>query len=104
MPIEFPCRCGQQLRVPDANAGQVARCPRCKRDVTVPHASVPPEIADPLGPNSLSSSPLGSNPFAEPTPERPAPAFKAPLPSASVYWFVKTPDEQRHGPLTQREM
>ena len=45
MSIRFRCEnCGQKLRVAEEKAGQSAKCPRCKRMLTVPPVSSEPEV------------------------------------------------------------
>ena len=42
MAIEFRCiRCGQKLRVKDVDAGNLARCPKCKAVVDIPPKYAP---------------------------------------------------------------
>lgn len=41
--IRFVCECGKQLQARDDNAGKLAVCPACQRQVTVPDESPPRE-------------------------------------------------------------
>ena len=38
--IQFNCKCGGAMSVPDSMAGQVEKCPDCGRDVSAPSAPV----------------------------------------------------------------
>jgi hypothetical protein len=85
MAIEFLCEhCGQKLRVPDEHAGKIARCPQCQTELPVPA-------------RSPAQSPA-ANPFASSLPSQGASFGRDPS------WYVKTPDGERHGPLTKAEL
>ncbi|MHC4680526.1 MAG: rhomboid family intramembrane serine protease [Planctomycetota bacterium] len=34
--IRFSCRCGQRMKAPRAQAGQIGRCPKCKTPIKIP--------------------------------------------------------------------
>lgn len=80
MAIEFACpTCQTQIRVDQAAAGKMARCPKCQGICRVPETSSPP-------PQMLTSqplTPLGSgDPFGGPAPAKQPSPFD-PLPSNS---------------------
>jgi hypothetical protein len=71
MAIEFRCsQCNQLLRVPDASAGNNARCPKCQTLMTVPPSggasAAAPLPSVPSAPSSPSSAP--QSPFAPSAP------------------------------------
>lgn len=91
MSIEFLCHCGQKLRVPDEHAGKIARCPQCQAELPVPRAAGP--AANPFAPSSPRSEER-----VQPLPSLGTPFGREPS------WYIKTPDGERHGPLTKAEL
>lgn len=86
MSIEFRCTtCGRLLRVSDEHAGQIARCPKCETDLTVPRQT---QLSD-LAPRE-----------AEPktTPE------SASTVDSGRPWYIHLPSGQRDGPMTRAEL
>jgi hypothetical protein len=49
MTINFRCDCGQPLQAKDEHAGQLTRCPKCGRDVTISAVQPAPAPARPEG-------------------------------------------------------
>ncbi len=53
MPILVTCQCGQQFQTRDENAGRIAKCPDCGRELVVPSGSKTPlgdEFSAPVSP------------------------------------------------------
>ncbi|WP_425617064.1 YIP1 family protein [Anatilimnocola sp. NA78] len=95
MPIEFSCsQCSRPLRVPDASAGKMARCPGCQAINKIPDASSDPGLGS-LG-SALPSAglpsaglpgsfdPPATDPFSPPS-ALPQPAPPAWLPNAGAF-------------------
>lgn len=106
MPIEFACpNCQTQIRVDQAAAGKMARCPKCQGICRVPDSSTPPISSlgspfDPLPSNSPSNSPAPkANPFSD---ANQAASSGGPLNPYASPTYVSSPLEQ--GPLTDAEV
>jgi hypothetical protein len=71
MAIEFPCSCGQVLQAQDEHAGQLTRCPKCGREVTIPGVTPAPAAARPSRPEAVTSRPRpGPGPVEEDDDDR----------------------------------
>jgi hypothetical protein len=57
MTIEFPCACGQPLQAQDEHAGQLTRCPKCGREVTIPAGRPAPAAQPPPRPQAVTRRP-----------------------------------------------
>src|SRR5579864_1935435 len=54
--IRFTCECGKQLQAREENAGKLARCPACSRQLTVPLEPTPSAAVEIEEPDLTTSS------------------------------------------------
>jgi S1-C subfamily serine protease len=83
MAIEFTCKDGHKLRVPDELAGKAVRCPKCSERLVVPAVGRQPVEASDSDVRPIEPSPRSSSKSARPIPSsesRPSRGTSSPKP------------------------
>jgi hypothetical protein len=105
MSIEFTCpTCQTQIRVDQAAAGKMARCPKCQGICRVPDGSTPPQGQAPVPTTAAPFAPLtplGSNDLFGGTGALKQPSPFAPLPSNSPGAASSPPSKNPFGDVGQ---
>ncbi len=111
MPLEVQCpHCQKRLRAPDNLAGKKTKCPQCRQALVLPAAEG--STGGPPASNTVSGNRAGAaarNVKSQTGQQSPKPASSTgthagSLKSPVAQWYMRTPDGQDFGPITQQDL